>query len=73
MDFDVHQRHAPFDEDVKPYFDLTMSWMRDHLSDRSCRVLDRWPLAVEAGGPAYFVEVDFTATLSWSGVATSQR
>jgi SAM-dependent methyltransferase len=65
LSFDVIQRRAPFPAEFEAYFDGTVAWTREHLSDDARGRLDR---ALSSRGcvgvPLYFVQLDLVAVLS---------
>lgn len=62
LEFELIQRHTPFSVEFLDYFNGTVAWMRDHLSEESRDRLDRMTT-----GPLYFSEVDLVAVLLGGG------
>lgn len=58
MEFELTERHAPFPSEFLDYFDWTIAWMMDHLSDDGRDRLNRM-----LRGPLYFAEIDLVAVL----------
>lgn len=62
--FELFERVSPFDGDFIPYYEQTLEWTCQHLSDAAAERLRRW---IEMGPTAedrYFYEVDLVAVLS---------
>jgi SAM-dependent methyltransferase len=64
--FELFERTAPFPPDFVEYFEGTLAWTQDLLSEDAARHLERW--AARFAGvetvETYFFEVDVTAVLS---------
>lgn len=64
LDFEMTQRHAPFPPEFKPYFEGTVGWIRDHLSDHARTRLDLALTRGRTDGSLYFLASDLIAVLS---------
>jgi SAM-dependent methyltransferase len=62
LSFELFERHAPFPDEFIRYYDGTLEWTRDLLSDTSRAKLADWMAATDDG--RYFYEVDLVALLS---------
>ena len=62
--FELFERTSPFPEEFIPYYNETLSWTAEHLSEHSSKYLKNWinedPLLKER----YFYEVDLVSILS---------
>lgn len=63
-EFELFERTSPFSKDFIPYYQETLIWTCQHLSDKSAEYLKNWmnedPLLLNR----YFYEVDLVALLS---------
>jgi SAM-dependent methyltransferase len=65
LEFEVTERHSPFPEEFLAYFEGTISWMRDHLSEAAKEALGRFERErIEGDQPIYVVQEDLVALLS---------
>jgi hypothetical protein len=60
--FEFFSRTAPFPESFIPYYDGTLAWTLDLLSEETAEALQTW--FDNPGSGHYFFEVDLTAVLS---------
>jgi SAM-dependent methyltransferase len=65
--FELFSRVSPFPPEFVEYFENTVQWTADYISDEAKDSLGRWSreyLTADAGLPSYFVEVDLVAWIS---------
>jgi SAM-dependent methyltransferase len=62
IDFELFSRTTPFADGFIPYYEATLAWMLDLLSEDAAQALQAWLAARDSG--RYFFEVDLTAVLS---------
>lgn len=62
--FELFERSSPFDCDFLPYYEETLAWTYQHLSEISANNLKEWIDADPQMHNRYFYEVDLTAVLS---------
>lgn len=62
--FELFQRFSPFNEDFIPYYNETMLWTYQHLSEKSAENLKKWMDEDPHMLNRYFYEVDLVALLS---------
>jgi hypothetical protein len=61
VDLEVTQRIAPFPQEFVDYFDGTVAWISEHLSEEARRGLSR--IVSKDRTRLYFAELDLTAVL----------
>ena len=62
--FELFERVSPFDENFIPYYQGTLIWTIQHLSEVSANNLKKWMEADALMKNRYFYEVDLVALLS---------
>ena len=62
--FELFERVSPFDKDFIPYYQGTLIWTCQHLSEVSANNLKKWMEADAFMNNSYFYEVDLVALLS---------
>lgn len=63
-EFELFQRSSPFDEDFVPYYEGTLLWTCQHLSEKASQHLKKWMAEDPLLANRYFYEVDLVALLS---------
>lgn len=66
IEFETFERWSPFPQEFLDYFNATMDWTSEHLSEVAAERLRDWlqPRREDPLLPAYFMETDLTAVLS---------
>lgn len=62
--FELFERTSPFDPDFLPYYNQTLEWTCQHLSEVSAEYLKEWMSLDPQLNSKYFYEVDLIALLS---------
>lgn len=62
--FELFERSSPFNEEFIPYYNETMLWTYEHLSERSAKNFKKWMDEDPQMLNRYFYEVDLIALLS---------
>lgn len=62
--FELFERISPFDQDFIPYYEGTLLWTCQHISDTSAEFLNNWMNDHVLLPNRYFYEVDLVALLS---------
>lgn len=62
--FELFERVSPFDNDFIPYYEETLEWTCQHLSDAAAENLRKWIKVDSTSEDRYFYEVDLVALLS---------
>ena len=62
--FELFERISPFDHDFIPYYEGTLLWTCQHISDTSAEFLNNWINDNVQQTNRYFYEVDLVALLS---------
>ncbi|MGN0797601.1 MAG: class I SAM-dependent methyltransferase [Christensenellales bacterium] len=62
--FELFERTGPFTADFMPYYNETLDWTKQNLSEISSKYLEKWIDEDPFGINRYFYEVDLVALLS---------
>lgn len=62
--FELFERTSPFDQEFVPYYEGTLLWTCQHISDTSAELLNKWMNEDVHLQNRYFYEVDLVALLS---------
>lgn len=64
FEFELFERSSPFSENFIPYYNGTLSWTCQHISEISATILKKWMSEDPFMQNRYFYEVDLVAILS---------
>ncbi|WP_419856070.1 class I SAM-dependent methyltransferase [Candidatus Poriferisodalis sp.] len=67
VEFELYWRLAPFSDAEAEYYELSLDWLHDHISEDLQRELTLWrqrEAAISGNSPAYMCEVELVALMS---------